>query len=154
MSEIKPIEPMYCDCETHYGPDGIYGDTKMNYQGKGVWKCPKCQNTVDHSPVIYKMRLEIKKDNEDHSWIHVNIIEPITDARLLEKGNGYTLQEVIQDSIDEGVDGLQDHEEGIFDVELRYNSFFDSEAGDGDIDIGIVSEQKVSFVTEPTIKER
>lgn len=149
MSEIKILEPMFCDCTEEWGPRGPKGKpTKMQYKGNGRWECPKCKHVEDHHPVIFKMYLKFTK-NED--YLTTEIINPIIDDRLTKLENPtdrYTKKQLIEDAILEMADELEGHEEGVFEVELRYNAYFDEEAGDGDIDFNIVTERKVTDLKE------
>lgn len=145
-SGVTVLADRYCDCDTHYGPDGIWGDTKMQYLGEGRWICPKCGRVQDCHEVVFRARLEfaIDGDSEDRD-IMVSIIEPILDKRLLQ-GKPRNLLSILEETFAETYDEFEDHELGVYECEIMYYTWEVStdEGEDGDEEFEIISEKRLA----------
>jgi hypothetical protein len=125
----------------------------MDYEGNGVFKCPKCGRTEDNHGGIFRMYLKFGQ-NEEEELYTVKLLDPIIDSRLNEKKDPSepykemtcTMREVIEGSLEDFADDFESHEEGLFEVDLRYATSWDSEAGDGDVEIEIVAERKLDKI--------
>lgn len=140
-----------CDCTIDYGVDdedeiGWSGEaTKMNYQGGGVYICPKCNEKVDHSEDTYKIKVKIEMDEE---YKCLRIIEG--EERINHKFDDDDEHSCgIKDSIEETLNDsayihkwLEDHELGVFDIEVYYHNYsYWTDCGtEYDLDVEILKE--------------
>jgi hypothetical protein len=135
-----------CYCDFKNGADSKI--TRMNYQGEGKFKCPKCGHIENFSECIYTITLKYEqKVDEDYSWVEASIIEPY-DKRLDVVAEGYeksgkTLRKIIEEEILEDGFALK-HELGVFTTDLLYNwhNDYSPEYGDSwDLDLEIITEK-------------
>jgi late competence protein required for DNA uptake (superfamily II DNA/RNA helicase) len=143
----------------------------MMYLGDGKFKCSRCGAIEDMHSDTYKVRLEFKKAKDceycnngvdcgeakcEPSMV-VKILEPLFDSRLLTKWDSDdlgTIKDALKTDLQEyqnEEDYFSEHKEGIFDVELLYTYFLDRyEYEEYDMNLRIIAEKEVSFVTEST----
>lgn len=124
---------------------------RMNYEGMGIWRCPKCNEISDMSKDTYKVRLHFTvaepcgDPSEIEGYPITNIIEPF-DERLLrvERGRRKPDWEILQEELGEMDDDFKRHPRGIYDTEiLWYYEKCTYEYNDYDMILEIEKKEKV-----------
>jgi len=111
-----------CECTVEYSADEIKGKaTKMDYKGNGVYVCPKCHTTVDHSEYTFKIRVKLVMNGSYKEAMIVGGDERIN-HHWYDDVKYMIIKECIEDDINEGEleDWLTNHKAGVFDIELYY----------------------------------
>jgi len=92
-----------------------------DYEGKGMFKCPRCGHIWDLSKSTYDVRLKITKHGEtDDEWLEIDVVEPY-DPRILVKPKGeLSIKEQMEDDLVEYQEEYWDGSHGMFDVELYF----------------------------------
>ena len=107
------------------GPPSEKDDfAKYDYQGKGIWKCPRCGYVWDQSKNVYDVRLKATIDPEcigdETPWIDFEIIEPFDPRILVKPRKELSIKRQMEQDLPEYQEDWWDGSEGVFDCEILF----------------------------------
>jgi len=114
----------YCDYREVKGElEGIEID--MEYKGKGIFQCPKCNREENLLEVVYKLKLKI--DNIE-GFNELEIIDSDKDIsqHFYNDPSHLIIKDCIQDDLNEDIclnGWLKEQKEGIIEIELLYEPY-------------------------------
>lgn len=134
-----------CYCTFDYIGEKVTGHPiEMEYLGNKKYRCPKCKNIEDYSNHIYIIKANIEKEDD---WNILKIIdgEDRINKRFFDDPECFVIKNAIEDDFHETLDDwLNDHETGIFDIEVYYEpTKSETDCGtEYDLIMFVVSESK------------